>query len=148
MRRSLRFSLRELLRAIRFEETEVTGKIGNGGVNATGILNVSILAKVRVYVQAKWYKVGTKINAGVVRQLRMAITSSGQGAFITTADYQRNAYDVATEVVFPSIGLINDRQLVDLLVNSSSRSLHSNKFSCNSRKICWRLGWMRFKNLM
>lgn len=108
--------VKELLHAIGFEETEVTGKTGDGGVDATGILNVSNLAKVRVYVQAKRYKAGTKINAGVVRQLRMAIPSGGQGAFITTADYQRKAYDVATEVGFPRIGLINGRQLVDLLV--------------------------------
>ena len=108
--------VKELLHAIGFEETEVTGKTGDGGVDATGILNVSNLAKVRVYVQAKRYKAGTKINSGVVRQLRMAIPSGGQGAFITTADYQRKAYDVATEVGFPRIGLINGRQLVDLLV--------------------------------
>lgn len=106
----------ELLHAIGFEETEVTGKTGDGGVDVTGILNVASLAKVRVYVQAKRYKVGTKINSGVVRQLRMAIPSGGQGAFITTADYQRKAYDVATEAGFPRIGLINGRQLVDLLV--------------------------------
>lgn len=108
--------VKELLHAVGFEETEVTGKTGDGGVDATGILNVSNLAKVRVYVQAKRYKAGTKINSGVVRQLRMAIPSGGQGAFITTADYQRKAYDVATEVGFPRIGLINGRQLVDLLV--------------------------------
>ncbi len=108
--------VKELLHAIGFEETEVTGKTGDGGVDATGILNVSNLAKVRVYVQAKRYKAGTKINSGVVRQLRMAIPSGGQGAFITTADYQRKAYDVATELGFPRIGLINGRQLVDLLV--------------------------------
>lgn len=105
-----------LLTAVGFEESEVTGKTGDGGVDATGILNVFNLAKVRVYVQAKRYKVGAKISATVVKQLRMAIPSGGQGAFITTADFQRKAYNVATEVGFPRIGLINGRQLVDLLV--------------------------------
>lgn len=105
-----------LLTAVGFEETEVTGKTGDGGVDATGILNVFNLAKVRVYVQAKRYKLGAKISATVVKQLRMAIPSGGQGAFITTADFQRKAYNVATEVGFPRIGLINGRQLVDLLV--------------------------------
>lgn len=108
--------VKELLHAIGFEETEVTGKPGDGGVDVTGILNASHLAEVQVYVQAKRYKAGAKINAGVVRQLRMAIPAGGQGAFITTADYQRKAYDVATEPGFPRIGLINGRQLVDLLV--------------------------------
>lgn len=108
--------VKELLHAMGFEETQVTGKTSDGGVDATGVLNVSNLAKVQVYVQAKRYKAGNKIAAGVVRQLRTAIPSGGQGAFITTADYQSKAYEIATEVGFPRIGLINGRQLVDLLV--------------------------------
>ena len=78
---------KERLHAVDFEKTEVTEKTGDWGVDAAGILNVFSLDKVRVYVQAKCYKLGTKINSGVARQLRMAISSGGQGAFITTADY-------------------------------------------------------------
>jgi restriction system protein len=58
-----------LLTAIGFEESQVTGKTGDGGVDATGILNVANLAKVKVFVQAKRYKRGSKINANVVKQL-------------------------------------------------------------------------------
>lgn len=39
-----------LLTALGFEGSEVTGKTGDGGVDATGELNVANLAKVRVYV--------------------------------------------------------------------------------------------------
>lgn len=105
-----------LLTAVGFEETEVTGKTGDGGVDAKGTLNAFNIAKVMVYVQAKRYSQGSKITANTVKQLRMAIPAGGQGAFITTADFRRSAYDVATEVGFPRIGLINGRQLVDLLV--------------------------------
>ncbi len=105
-----------LLTALGFEESEVTGKKGDGGVDATGILNVANLAKVKVFVQAKRYKRGQKITANVVKQLRTAIPVGGQGAFITTADFQAAASDIAVEVGFPRIGLINGRQLVDLLV--------------------------------
>ncbi len=105
-----------LLTALGFEESEVTGKKGDGGVDATGILNVANLAKVKVFVQAKRYKRGQKISANVVRLLRTAIPVGGQGAFITTADFQAAASDVAVENGFPRIGLINGRQLVDLLV--------------------------------
>jgi restriction system protein len=105
-----------LLTAIGFEESQVTGKTGDGGVDATGILNVANLAKVKVFVQAKRYKRGSKINDNVVKQLRTAITVGGQGAFITTADFQGAAADVAVEAGFPRIGLINGKQLVDLLV--------------------------------
>lgn len=105
-----------LLTAIGFEDAEVTGRTGDGGVDATGMLDVSGLAKIRVYVQAKRYKQGSKINANVVKHLRTAIPVGGQGAFITTADFQKAAYNIATEAGFPRIGLINGRQLVDLLV--------------------------------
>lgn len=105
-----------LLTALGFEGSEVTGKTGDGGVDATGELNVANLAKVKIFVQAKRYKLGSKIAASTVRQLRQAIPFGGQGAFITTADFQRQAFDVALENGFPRIGLINGRQLVDLLV--------------------------------
>ncbi len=105
-----------LLTALGFEGSEVTGKTGDGGVDATGELNVANLAKIKVFVQAKRYKRGSRIAANVVKSLRASIPSNGQGAFITTADFQSKAYDVALERNFPRIGLVNGRQLVDLLV--------------------------------
>jgi len=105
-----------LLTALGFEGSEVTGKTGDGGVDATGELNVANLAKVKVFVQAKRYKLGSKVAASVVKQLRQAIPFGGQGAFITTADFQGAAAEVALEVGFPRIGQINGRQLVDLLI--------------------------------
>ncbi|MBL0349512.1 MAG: restriction endonuclease [Elusimicrobia bacterium] len=85
-------------------------------MDATGELNVANLAKVKVFVQAKRYKLGSKVNASVVKQLRSSIPSNGQGAFITTADYQSAAAGVALAPGFPRIGLVNGRQLVDLLI--------------------------------
>lgn len=105
-----------LLTALGFEGSEVIGKTGDGGVDATGELNVSNLAKVKVFVQAKRYKIGSKIAGSTVRQLRQAIPFGGQGAFITTADFQKQAFDVALENGFPRIGLVNGHQLVDLLI--------------------------------
>ena len=105
-----------LLTALGFEGSEVTGNTGDGGVDATGELNVANLAKVKVFVQAKRYKLGSKINANIVKQLRQAIPFGGQGAFIITADFQGAAADVALAIGFPRIGLINGRQLVDLLI--------------------------------
>ncbi len=106
----------DLLTALGFEGSEVTGKSGDGGVDATGELNVANLAKVKVFVQAKRYKLGVKVPANVVKQLRQAIPFDGQGALITTAGFQNAAADVALETGFPRIGLINRRQVADLLV--------------------------------
>lgn len=105
-----------LLAALGFEGAEHTGKTGDGGVDATGELNVANLAKVKVFVQVKRYQLGTKISANTVKTLRQSIPSGGQGAFITTADFQVAASDVALEAGFPRIGLVNGQQLVDLLV--------------------------------
>ncbi len=105
-----------LLTALGFEGSEVTGKVGDGGVDAIGELNISSLAKVKIFVQAKRYKLGSKITANTVKKLRSAIPLGGQGAFITTADFQSKAGEVAIETGFPRIGLVNGRQLVDLLV--------------------------------
>ena len=105
-----------LLSALGFEGSEHRGKVGDGGVDATGELNVSNLAKVKVFVQAKRYKLGTKISANVVKALRQSIPFGGQGAFITTCDYQAAAKEIAVEAGFSRIGLINGKQLVDLLV--------------------------------
>lgn len=105
-----------LLSAIGFEDMEVTGKPGDGGVDATGELNVSNLARIRLFVQAKRYKPGTTVSARTVRDLRAAIPRDGQGAFVTTATFDRGAREIAEDPMFPRIGLIDGRQLVDLLV--------------------------------
>lgn len=105
-----------LLTALGFEGSEHHGKVGDGGVDATGELNVYGLAKVKVFVQAKRYKLGTRIAANVVKALRMSIPNNGQGAFIATCDYQKAAEEIAVEPGFPRIGLINGKQLVDILV--------------------------------
>mgnify|MGYP001810583266 CR=1 FL=1 len=105
-----------LLTALGFEGSEVVGRTGDGGVDATGELNIAGLAKVKVFVQAKRFKLGTRISATTVRSLRQAIPFGGQGAFITTAEFQPAAADVALEPGFPRIGLVNGRQLVDLLI--------------------------------
>lgn len=108
--------IRDLLSALGFEGAEHTGKSGDGGVDVTGELNTANLAAIKLFVQVKRYKRGTKINAGTVKALRQSIPAGGQGAFITTADFQNAASDVALEAGFPRIGLVNGRQLVDLLV--------------------------------
>jgi restriction system protein len=104
-----------ILTALGFEGSEHTGKVGDGGVDATGELDVANMAKIKLFVQAKRYKLDAHIQASVVKALRANIPSGGQGAFITTADFQKQAKEVALETGFPRIGLINGKQLVDIL---------------------------------
>ncbi len=106
-----------ILNALGFEGSEHKGKVGDGGVDATGELNVANMAKIKLFVQAKRYKRDSRISANVVKALRANIPAGGQGAFITTADFQKQAKDIAVEQGFPRIGLINGEQLVDILAD-------------------------------
>lgn len=104
-----------LLTALGFEGAEHTGKVGDGGVDATGELNVANLAKIKLIVQVKRYKIESKISAKTVKELRSNIPAGGQGALITTAGFRTNAKEIALESGFPRIGLIDGNQLVDIL---------------------------------
>lgn len=104
-----------VLSALGFEGAEHTGRTGDGGVDAKGVLDISGLARIQLFVQAKRYRLGSKITANVVKQLRSSIPQGAQGAFITTADFQDRAKGIANEVGFARIGLINGEQLVDIL---------------------------------
>jgi len=104
-----------ILNALGFEGSEHKGRVGDGGVDATGELNVANMAKIKLFVQAKRYKLGSRIAPNVVKALRANIPAGGQGAFITTSDFQKLAKEIAVEQGFPRIGLINGEQLVDIL---------------------------------
>ena len=105
----------QLLSALGFENTEVTGKPGDKGVDVTGELNVSNLATINLFVQVKRYKSKT-LRANDVRKLQKAVPAGGQGALVTTTDYHQDARDAASSLQSPPVGLINGHQLVDLLI--------------------------------
>ena len=104
-----------LLVAMGFEETQHTGKSGDGGVDARGTLDVGGLARIRLFVQAKRYATNSRINPKTIREFRGSVPNAAQGAFITTADFAGGCHAIATESGFARIGLINGNQLVDLL---------------------------------
>lgn len=107
--------IKHLLAALGFEGTQHTGQPHDGGVDVTGELDVAGMAKIKVFVQAKRYQLDKKIRSNDVKALRQNIPRDGQGTFITTATYDKKCKDIAFDSNFPRIGLINGRQLVDLL---------------------------------
>jgi len=109
------FLVVDLLAALGFDAEQVGG-VGDGGVDAKGILNISGVASVKVIAQAKRYKRSSRISAKTVREFRSAIPRDAQGVFITTSDFQAKAFDIARDPDFPRIGLIDGSQFVDLLV--------------------------------
>ena len=107
-----------LLASLGFEGTEHTGKPGDGGVDATGELNIAGMAKVKIFVQAKRYQPDKTIKSSDVKALRQNIPRDGQGAFITTAQFDTKSKELALDPNFPRIGLINGNQFVDLLAEN------------------------------
>lgn len=103
----------DLLRAMGFDAKH-SGKSGDGGVDAEGVLDMGGLAQIDLKVQAKRYA-GAKINGSVIISFRGSVPNSSQGAFITTSDYSKSAREAAQDPKFKRVNLINGRQLVDLL---------------------------------
>ena len=101
-----------------FEDVQNTGGPGDGGIDATGEFSKANMIKVPVFVQVKRYDLEKQINVKQVKDLRANIPNGGQGVFVTTSDYQKKAKDIAVEDNFPRIGLVNGKQLVDLLSES------------------------------
>jgi predicted Mrr-cat superfamily restriction endonuclease len=104
-----------LLSAIGFEGAQHTGRTGDGGVDATGELNLDGMAKIKLFVQAKCKQPLSVISAKDVKTLRQSIPRDGQGVFITTAKFNQACEEVASDPSFPRIGLINGNQFVELL---------------------------------
>lgn len=103
-----------ILTALGFE-AERTGKVGDKGIDVEGELDLHGLAKIKLIVQAKRYTLGARVSERDVRALRQNIPTDAQGAFITTAKFDKKALEAAVEPGFPYIGTINGSQLVDIL---------------------------------
>ena len=103
-----------LLAAMGFE-IEVTQPTNDGGVDFRGVFTVSNAASIAVVGQVKRFKLGSKISAKDVLDLRGRIPVSAQGTFVTTADFAKKAREEADAEGFQRVGLINGQQLIDLL---------------------------------
>lgn len=104
-----------LLVTIGFEEIGRTKKSWDGGVDVFGSLNVHDVAEIKLFVQVKCYKPDAKVSAKTVKELRSAIPHGAQGAFFTTAHYDKKAAEIAKDPNFAHIGLIDGKRLVELL---------------------------------
>jgi restriction system protein len=104
----------ELLSTLGFEAQHV-GRVSDGGIDAVGTLDVYGMARVELKVQCKRYKRDSTISAKQIRDFRGAVPENSQACFITTARYAKKTWEEATREGFKRIGLINGRQLVDIL---------------------------------
>jgi len=102
-----------LLRESGFTKVEVTGKIGDGGIDGVGVLRVNLVS-FQVFFQCKRYK--GSVGASDIRDFRGAMVGrADKGLFITTGNFTAQASDEATRDGAPAIDLIDGQRLCQLL---------------------------------
>lgn len=102
-----------ILRESGFTKVEVTGRSGDGGIDGTGILQLSLMS-FPVLFQCKRYQ-GT-VGPGAVRDFRGAMMGrTDKGLIITTGSFSSEARKEATRDGAPPIELIDGDQLCEHL---------------------------------
>lgn len=102
-----------LLREANFQNVQVLGRSGDGGLDGVGDYKLSLVS-FPVYFQCKRYR-GT-VGPSAVRDFRGAMSGRGEkGLLITTGAFTRDAREEASRDGAPPVQLINGDELCDLL---------------------------------
>jgi restriction system protein len=108
-----RFCMR-LLREAGFQQLEVTGRDGDGGIDGDGILQVNPLVSFRVLFQCKRCK--DSVTPSQVRDFRGAMMGrADKGIFLTTGSFTREARKEAVRDGAPPIELVDAEKLMKML---------------------------------
>ncbi|TCD04437.1 restriction endonuclease [Pedobacter frigidisoli] len=103
-----------ILRESGFSQVEVTGKVGDGGIDGKGIVRVSGLLSFHVIFQCKRYQ--GSVSPSQIRDFRGAMQGrADKGLVITTGKFTREAIKEATRDGAPPIDLIDGELLCDKL---------------------------------
>lgn len=103
-----------LLRESGFFQVEVTGKVGDGGIDGKGIVRMSGLLSFHVIFQCKRYR--GSVSPSQIRDFRGAMQGrADKGLFITTGVFTREAIKEATRDGAPPIDLIDGELLCEKL---------------------------------
>ena len=103
-----------ILRESGFSQVEVTGKVGDGGIDGKGIVRVSGLLSFHVIFQCKRYK--GSISPSQIRDFRGAMQGrADKGLFITTGKFTREALKESTRDGAPPLDLIDGEILCEKL---------------------------------
>jgi len=105
-----------LLAEMGFEEIEMTGRSGDGGIDVRGTLVVGDVIRTRMAVQVKKWK--RNVQAPVVQQVRGSLGTHEQGLIITTSDFSSGARTEAARPDAVPVALMNGEQLVVFLVEN------------------------------
>lgn len=103
-----------ILRESGFDNVEVTGRSGDGGIDGIGVMRIGGFLSFRVLFQCKRWK--NAVGPGTVRDFRGAmIGRTDKGLIVTTSIFTRDAIREARRDGAPDIDLIDGEQLIDKL---------------------------------
>jgi restriction system protein len=104
-----------LLVEMGFEDIEVVGRTGDGGIDVRAMLVVGDVIRIRMAIQAKRWKLGSNVQAPDVQRVRGSLGTHDQGLIITTSDFSPGASREAERADAVPVALMNGEQLVLLL---------------------------------
>ncbi len=104
-----------LLRTLGFEPTQEIGKVGDGGIDFEGILDVSGVASVNLQVQVKRYDRGA-IGEKDIRNFRGALKKDYQGCYITLSTFNKKAVNSAMDKEREQIQLIDGTRFTEIFI--------------------------------
>jgi restriction system protein len=106
--------VQRMLREAGFTQVEVTGRIGDGGIDGKGIARIHGLMSFHVLFQCKRYT--GSVGAGEIRDFRGAMVGrADKGLFITTGTFTPAAVKEATRDGAPPIDLLDGGDFADKL---------------------------------
>lgn len=102
-----------LLRESGFENVDVTGRTGDGGIDGTGILQITPFVSFKVLFQCKKYS--GSVTPSQVRDFRGAMLGrTDKGIIITTGTFTGEARKEAIRDGVPQIELVDGEKLVNM----------------------------------
>ena len=109
--------IQRLLERLGYEDVDVRGKTGDGGVDVYAVLRLHGMTAVPTIVQAKRWTSGN-VSGKVVRELRGALHVDEHGVVITTANFTADATAEASAQGKAPIGIVDGPTLVQLLIEN------------------------------
>ena len=102
-----------LLRESGFQQVNVTGRTGDGGIDGNGLLQVNPFVSFQVLFQCKRYSGSVAVSQ--VRDFRGAMMGrADKGIIITTGTFTKDAKSEAVRDGVPPIELVNGEKLIDM----------------------------------
>ncbi|MBE9175899.1 restriction endonuclease [Synechocystis salina LEGE 06155] len=104
---------KQFLREAGFQEVEVTGKTGDGGIDGKGILQINPLLSIPVLFQCKRY--AGSVGAPQIRDFRGAMMGrADKGILITTGSFTKEAEREAIRDGVSPIELVDSNKLIKM----------------------------------